>query len=88
MNAVSVRDQIAAELERIPEARLPEVFDLLRFYRLGLEASPGASRESVMSYAGAWQDMDAKQFEEFSQEIRARRGAAFGDRMTRDGYAD
>jgi hypothetical protein len=42
-----IEQQIIAELRQIPEHKLPEIFDLIHYYRLGLthEQQTNSSRE-------------------------------------------
>lgn len=39
MPATEIRQQLVREIERIPDDRLNEVFDVLHYFRLGLESS-------------------------------------------------
>jgi len=39
MSASVSRQQLVSEIERIPDDRLDEVFDVLHYFRLGLESS-------------------------------------------------
>ena len=39
MPATEIRQQLVNEIERIPDDRLNEVFDVLHYFRLGLESS-------------------------------------------------
>jgi len=39
MSANVSRQQLVSEIERIPDDRLDEVFDVLHYFRLGLESS-------------------------------------------------
>jgi hypothetical protein len=39
MTTAEIRQQLASEIDRIPDDRLGEVFDVLHYFRLGLEAS-------------------------------------------------
>ena len=38
MSATEIRQRLLGEIERIPDDRLGEVFDVLHFFRLGLES--------------------------------------------------
>jgi len=39
MPATEIRQQLVREIARIPDDRLDEVFDVLHYFRLGLESS-------------------------------------------------
>ena len=73
------RSQVIDEIKRIPENKLPEVYDFLHFFRLGLQKSKSGAEET-MKFAGCWDDMPDKAFNDFLDEIRERRGAAFSRR--------
>jgi len=77
---MTLRDQVIEEVQRIPEMHLAEVFDLLHFFRVGLESSRIHSTDTPMSFAGAWEDMDNAVFAEFQEEIATRRRQAFSRR--------
>ncbi|HEX6385591.1 MAG TPA: hypothetical protein VF177_13050 [Anaerolineae bacterium] len=73
------REEIFEEINLIPEDKLPEVYAILHYFRLGLEASR-SGKQSVMQYAGCWQDMPAEMYAQFTQEIASRRQDAFSRR--------
>jgi hypothetical protein len=59
------------------------VFDIIHFFRLGLERESPTTVSDIMRFAGAWEDMeDADGLE---VELRERRQTAFASRC-RDGY--
>lgn len=74
-----IRDRVIEEIKHIPENRLPEVYDFLHFFRLGLQKSRG-SAEQMMKFAGCWDDMPDEVFDDFYEEIRQRRELAFSRR--------
>ncbi len=81
------RSKVYAEIERIPEDKLPEIYELLRSFR----ADQGGAQEgetSVMRFAGAWQDMPDATFAAFVQEIVQRRQRAFSRRRARETGTD
>ena len=66
--------------------RMPEVFDIIHFFRLGLERDPSTTVSDVMRFAGAWEGMeDPKGFE---VERRERRHTAFASRCRDETRAD
>jgi len=81
------REKVLEEVHRIPEDKLAEVYAILHYFRLGIEASRDPMR-SVMRYAGCWQDMPEEMFVGFIQEIAARRQAAFSRRRVGEARAD
>lgn len=62
----SLRARILEEIDKIPGERQWEVLDFLKSFR----ESP---QNSVLSFAGAWSDMEESDFEEFLKEIERRR---------------
>lgn len=60
----------------IPEDKLSDIYSLLHYFRLGLEASEKVIKP-VMQFAGCWQDMPDEEFAAFTQEIAERRQRAF-----------
>jgi hypothetical protein len=88
MSAPTVRDRLITEIQRIPDTHLEEVFNLLHFFRIGLETSQRPPADNLLSFAGTWQDMDDGIFEEFQEEIAARRRQAFRGRRADDANHD
>lgn len=74
------REKLFEEINLIPEDRLDEIYEILHYFRLGLEAAKSSKKSSVMQYAGSWQDMPAEVYAQFTQEIAARRQNAFARR--------
>ena len=62
----SLRTRILEEIDKIPGERLWEVLDFLRGFR-------GDSRNSVLPFAGSWNDMEKSDFKDFMEEIEQRR---------------
>ena len=78
MQALEMQDRIIREIRLIPENKLSQIFDFIHFFRLGLETVNDS--EDIMQFAGCWQDMTDKEFDDFSEEIRERRRCAFSGR--------
>ena len=81
------RTQVYEEIDRIPEERLPEIYNLLHSFRLGLERAEDQDL-SVMSFAGSWKDMPDEAFAAFTQEVADRRQQAFSRRRDSETRAD
>jgi hypothetical protein len=86
MTASELRNQLQHEIRDLPDSRLQEVYDLIHFFRLGLEREQGPSQPDIMRFAGAWQDM--ADFDVFEAEIRDRRRHAFSARRPHETGAD
>jgi hypothetical protein len=82
MTILSLKEKVIEELDRMPEEKLVEVYDFIRYFRLGLEASQ-QTQTQIMQFAGIWQDMPNEDFDEFLDEITTRRQQAFS-RRSRD----
>ena len=67
------------EIREIPESRLQEIYDVIHFFRLGLEKVV-PNKPDVMRFAGACDDM--QHFEGFEAELKQRRHAAFKSRRS------
>ncbi len=83
MNASVLRVKMIEEINRFPEERLPELYDIIYFFRVGVETvkrDPG----DIMQFAGCWQDMPDEEFDVFLAEIVERRQQAFTRREQRE----
>lgn len=83
MTSSIMRDKILEEIQHIPEARLAEVYDFIHYFRLGLEKA-GNADESIMRFAGSWQDMPDDVFNELEEDLASRRKQAFSERRSRE----
>ena len=63
-----IRNQILRRIERIPGEQLSELDRFLK----NLE-SRNLKKDRILSYAGAWKDMDEDVFQEFIMESISRR---------------
>lgn len=81
MSASVDRARVLQEIDQIPDDRLAEIYSLLHYYRLGIDAAKG-SPVSPMRFAGSWHDMPNEVFESFVQEIAHRRRQAFSRRRS------
>ena len=87
MSTTLEREKLIAEVNRIPDDKLAEVYPILHYYRLGLESTQKPPPD-VMQYAGCWADMPADEFADFLQAVRVRRHQAFSRRCTREVSVD
>jgi hypothetical protein len=62
------RNQILKRIERIPVEHLSDIEKYLKT----LEAK-NTRKSKVLSYAGVWKDLDDNIFQEFTEELIARR---------------
>ncbi len=80
------RERILDEIQRIPEDKLVEVYAILHYFRVGIEAS--RTKGSVMRYAGSWDNMPEETFAKFMQGTSARRQQAFMGRRSHEAGVD
>jgi len=79
----TLREQLIAEIQHIPPNRLQETFDLIHFFRLGLDHAQHSKSSHVSQFAGAWADMDDAVFADLESEWQERRQQVFSGRNFR-----
>lgn len=82
------KERVLQEIELIPEDKLADLYNVLHYFRLGVENAPSPKREQILAFAGCWQDMPDEIFADFSEEIKARRKQAFVMRRNDESVAD
>ncbi|MDZ7724064.1 MAG: hypothetical protein U5R06_14970 [candidate division KSB1 bacterium] len=87
MRASTIREKISKEIERIPDENVHEIFDLLHYYRLGLNEE-SSNPQKTLELAGSWKDMPKEEFDEFINNIKIRRSRAFRSRGHREAGTD
>lgn len=75
------KQKLVEELEKILQDKLPELYDLIHQYPLGLEHR-GGQRSQILQLAGSWSEMTDEEFTTFLEEITERRSAAFASRRS------
>lgn len=75
-----IKQRVLQEIDLIPEDKLPDLYNFLHYFRLGLEKAHPPNGEQIMAFAGCWQNMTDESFAEFTKEIAERRHQAFGGR--------
>jgi len=70
------KQKVVDELEQIPREKLPEIYDLIHHYRVGLEQS-GSRRDQILALAGSWKEMPEEEFNAFLDDVATRRSKAF-----------
>ncbi len=76
MESLNLRTKVIAEINLVPEEKLTELYNFIHSFRLNVEVSKG-SLEQTMLFAGCWNDMSDEMFNNFDEEIKARRQQAF-----------
>jgi len=80
------KQKVVNELEQIPQDKLPELYELIHQYRLGLEPHEGR-RAQILQLAGSWEAMTDEEFRVFVEEITERRSTAFAGRRADESRA-
>lgn len=79
MKSSKIREMVMEEIRGIPEEKLPQIFDIIHHFRIGLEVAK--SRESqIHDYSGCWKDMPEDMYQDFLNEVNQRRRKAFSGR--------
>jgi hypothetical protein len=81
MNIASMREKIFEEIAHIPDDKVPEIYDVLHNFRLGLGVQ-SSHAEKILQLAGSWNDLSEDDFRDFLKDVQARRTNAF--RLRRD----
>ena len=88
MATTALRVKLIEEIEQMPEEKLGELYDVLHFFRIGLQHTPAASHENgVMAFAGCWSDMTDEEFDAWLHDMTTRRTRAFSGRPSRETIA-
>lgn len=83
MGVSPLRAKLLEEVALIPEENLSDLYDVILYFRKGIEASQGDAGR-IMQFAGAWKDMPDEAFEGFLKEIAERRRQAFSRRRSNE----
>lgn len=80
-----LKAKVVEEVNLLPGERLVDLYNLLLYFRLGVENSPQAKQVNaakIMALAGSWADLPEGDFAELLDEISQRRQLAFTRRRT------
>ncbi len=81
MNVSTIRERVVEEVKLIPDHKLMEIYELIHYFRVGLQSS-GGTIDQVAKFAGCWASLPEDTFREFSEEIAQRRSQAFSRRRS------
>ena len=87
MDLLNLRTKVITEINLVPEEKLSELYNLIHYFRLGVEVST-SSLEQNMKFAGCWNDMSDEMFANFNEEITTRRQQAFLGRRNDESSLD
>jgi hypothetical protein len=83
MKAATIRKKLIDEITKIPDEKLPEIYDFLYYFRLGL-VTKSSNPQKTLQLAGSWNDMSEEDFDDFLNDIQIRRKTAFTSRRERE----
>ncbi len=84
MTTTTLRLKVIEEIHHIPEEKLREIYDVIHFFRVGVESVNSTPHKNIMAFAGCWDDMPDQEFHAFLLEITNRRSHAFSGRTHRE----
>ena len=79
MEKNQLREKVMKEISLIPFDKLDEVYNFIRFFRIGTEREK-TNKEKILSFAGCWKDMPDEIYNDFLSGIKHRRKEAFSGR--------
>jgi hypothetical protein len=79
MNEPVTRDIVLEEIKRIPDHKLPELYEVVHGFRLRLPESE-ETKKRIMEFAGCWGDLSEETLSSFLADVRQRRHQAFAGR--------
>lgn len=87
MEAIQTRNKLIDEISKIPDEKLPDIYNLIRYFRLGLNIED-KNPKKILNLAGSWKDMPEEDFNDFMEEIKIRRRNAFSSRRNSETGVD
>lgn len=81
MTSIQLREKLKDEIREIPGSRRQEIYDVIHFFRLGLEREV-PKRPDVMRFASAWEELP--DFAGLEAELKQRRREAYKSRRRQD----
>ena len=83
-----IKTKLINEINLIPDSKLSEIYNIIRYFRLGVEKEAIKNKKNSLSYAGSWQEMDSELFDEYMLDIADRRRNAFSNRRSNETFTD
>lgn len=83
MNVSKLRAKVVEEIQNIPEEKLSELLKLIHAFKLKSEPA-SFPHNSIMNFAGCWNDLPEDTYTEFLDDISLRRQQAFSQRQNRE----
>jgi hypothetical protein len=79
----SVKEKIIKEVEKIPEDKITELYNVVHLFRTGIESKKKAvkdQRSEAVKFFGIWKDMSSEE-SAVLDEIQARRKRTYRERI-------
>ena len=76
MKVSTIREKLFDEISKIQDEKVPEIFEFLHYFRLGLGIK-ASNPQKILQLAGSWNDMSENDFEDFLNDVKTRRKNAF-----------
>ena len=79
----SVKEKIIKEVEKIPEEKIDELYNVVHLFRKGVESKKKAAKDrriEAVKYFGIWKDMSPEE-NAVLDEILARRKRTYRERI-------
>lgn len=88
MSSMMIKTRLIDEINLIPDSKLSDIYNFVRYFRLGIEKEATKNKKDLMSYAGSWQKMDSELYDDFMSDIADRRKNAFSNRRSNETFID
>lgn len=83
MDISQLRAKVVEEIQSIPEDKLTQLLQLIHAFRIKSEPA-SLPHNSIMNFAGCWNDLPEDTYTEFIDDISLRRQQAFSQRQNRE----
>ena len=84
MKPAILRRKFIEQIQRLPDKKLQELSEIIRFFRINTDHAEPSSKDNVMRFAGCWDDISDSEFKVWLNEISERRSTAFSGRIQRE----
>ncbi len=84
MSPTQLRRKVIEEIQRLPDEKLSELYNVIHSFRIGVEHGSQSYQDNIMQFAGCWDDMPDHEFDDWLNEISERRSRAFVGRIDRE----
>jgi len=79
----NIKEKIIKEVEKIPEDKIAELYDVIHFFRIGVESQKKVikdSKQAILNFFGIWRDISPEEATVLD-EIQSRRERTFRERI-------